>query len=126
MKRLYVGNLSEATTANAIRFRFEAFGAVKRVTVVTDREGRSRGFCFVEMTNNSEADKVVLALDGRDFAGRKLRVEVAHPQWNLTAETRVLRYDLSGRGESPSQNGQSGWSRAIFIAQKAACARSKS
>ena len=68
MKNLYVGNLPHSTTESELRGVFEAHGAVEKVSLVTDREtGRSRGFAFVEMTNASEADKAIAALNGTKF-----------------------------------------------------------
>ena len=65
MKNLYVGNLPHSTTEAELRSIFEAHGAVEKITLVTDRDtGRSRGFGFVEMTNASEADKAIAALNG--------------------------------------------------------------
>jgi len=118
MKKLYVGNLSEATTENAIHTMFAEFGTVERVTIVTDRKGRSRGFGFVEMNNDAEADKAMLALHARDFAGRKLQVELAHPHWNEATRTRVLRYESGEQMESSPQTRHAAWSRGILIAQK--------
>lgn len=60
---------------------FEAYGAVDRVNLVTDREtGRARGFGFVEMSNDAEGDKAIAALNGRDLDGRTLNVNEARPK----------------------------------------------
>ena len=81
MKNLYVGNLPHSTTESELRNVFEAHGAVEKVTLVTDREtGRSRGFGFVEMTNASEADKAIAALNGTDLGGRPLTINEAKPK----------------------------------------------
>jgi len=81
MKNLYVGNLPHSTTEAELRQVFEPHGAVDKVTVVTDREtGRSRGFGFVEMTNASEADKAIAALNGTDLGGRPLTINEAKPK----------------------------------------------
>ena len=67
MKKIFVGNFSFNTTEAELRSLFEAHGTVDSTTVVTDRDtGRSRGFAFVEMANNSEADAAILALNGSD------------------------------------------------------------
>src|SRR5215469_5380050 len=64
-----------------LRNLFEAHGAVEKVILVTDRDtGRSRGFGFVEMTNTSEADKAIAALNGTDLGGRTLTVNEAKPK----------------------------------------------
>jgi len=81
MKNLYVGNLPHSTTEAELRNVFEAHGAVEKVTLVTDREtGRSRGFGFVEMTNASEADKAIAALNGTSLGGRPLTINEAKPK----------------------------------------------
>jgi|SRR5579864_8438045 cold-inducible RNA-binding protein len=81
MKNLYVGNLPHSTTEAELRTTFEAHGAVEKVSIVTDREtGRSRGFGFVEMTNASEADKAVAALNGTELGGRALTINEAKPK----------------------------------------------
>jgi len=78
MKNLYVGNLPHSTTEPQLRTLFEAHGAVEQVNIVTDKEtGRSKGFAFVEMTDNGEADKACLALSGSELSGRALRVNEA-------------------------------------------------
>src|ERR1700751_4164209 len=81
MKNLYVGNLPHSTTEADLRSLFEAQGAVEKVSLVTDREtGRSRGFGFVEMSNASEADKAIAALNGTDMGGRTLTINEAKPK----------------------------------------------
>ena len=81
MKNLYVGNLPHSTTEAELRNIFEPHGAVEKVTLVTDRDtGRSRGFGFVEMTNASEADKAIAALNGSDLGGRPLTINEAKPK----------------------------------------------
>ena len=81
MKNLYVGNLSHSTTETELRTAFEAHGKVERVSIVTDREtGRARGFAFVEMTNASEADKAIVALNGTELGGRALTINEAKPK----------------------------------------------
>jgi len=82
MKNLYVGNLPHSTTESELRSAFEAHGAVDKVSIVTDREtGRARGFAFVEMTNASEADKAIAALNGTDLGGRPLTINEAKPKY---------------------------------------------
>ncbi len=78
MKKIFVGNFSFSTTDADLRQWFEPHGAVESATVVTDRNtGRSRGFGFVEMPNNSEADAAIAALNGKDSGGRPLTVNEA-------------------------------------------------
>ena len=81
MKNLYVGNLPHSTSEAELRNLFEAHGAVEKITLVTDREtGRSRGFGFVEMTNASEADRAMTALNGTALGGRPLTINEAKPK----------------------------------------------
>jgi RNA recognition motif-containing protein len=81
MKNLYVGNLPHHTTETELRNLFETHGAVEKITLVTDRDtGRSRGFGFVEMSNASEADKAITALNGTDLGGRTLTINEAKPK----------------------------------------------
>lgn len=81
MKNLFVGNLPFSTTETDLRSMFEKFGAVERVSVITDREtGKSRGFGFVEMTDDSAAGQAVAGLNGVDVGGRALSVSEARPK----------------------------------------------
>ncbi len=79
--RLYVGNLPFTATEDDIRDAFADHGTVQSVSVITDREtGRPRGFAFVEMSTDQEAQTAVDEMDGRDFGGRSLRVNIARPR----------------------------------------------
>lgn len=81
MKKVFVGNLDFRTTEEAVRSAFEAFGAVERVSLMTDREtGRSRGFAFVEMSDSQEADQAIAGLNGTDLGGRAINVNEARPK----------------------------------------------
>ena len=81
MKKIFVGNFSFSTTEADLRQWFEPHGAIESATVVMDRDsGRSRGFGFVEMPNNSEADAAIAALNGADAGGRPLNVNEARPK----------------------------------------------
>lgn len=81
--KLYVGNLPFNATEDDVRDAFEAYGNVTRVTLLTDREtGRPRGFGFVEFATGDEAQAAIQGLDGQDFGGRSLRVNVAKPREN--------------------------------------------
>ncbi|HWF04230.1 MAG TPA: RNA-binding protein [Candidatus Angelobacter sp.] len=81
MKKIFVGNFSFSLTEGELRSMFEPFGAIDSATVVTDRAtGRSRGFGFVEMSNNEEAEKAITALNGKDSGGRALTVNEARPK----------------------------------------------
>ncbi|MGD1090998.1 MAG: RNA-binding protein [Bryobacteraceae bacterium] len=81
MKNIFVGNLSFGATEGAVRSLFEAYGSVERVNLVTDRDtGQARGFGFVEMSVNAEADRAIAELNGRDLDGRALNVNEARPK----------------------------------------------
>jgi cold-inducible RNA-binding protein len=81
LKNIFVGNLDFAATESAIRTLFERYGTVDRVNVVTDRDtGRSRGFAFVEMSDSSQADQAIAALNGAELDGRALNVNEARPK----------------------------------------------
>ncbi len=81
MVNIYVGNLPYTTTEAELQQTFEAYGAVSRTKVITDREtGRSRGFGFVEMATDAEAEAAIEALNGADFGGRRLVVNKARPK----------------------------------------------
>jgi cold-inducible RNA-binding protein len=81
MKNIFVGNLNFGATESSIRSLFEPYGKVERVNLVTDRDtGRSRGFAFVEMTDSSEADRAIAALNGTNLDGRALNINEARPK----------------------------------------------
>ena len=81
MKKLYVGNLSYGATESTIRSLFENYGAVDTVNLITDRNtGQSKGFGFVEMTNDAEAQRAISALNGKEIDGRALTVNEARPK----------------------------------------------
>jgi RNA recognition motif-containing protein len=78
--KLYVGGLPYSTTERSLEDLFAEYGTVESAAVITDRmTGRSRGFGFVEMSNQSEAE-AALALNGRDLEGRVLTVNEAKPK----------------------------------------------
>lgn len=80
-KRIYVGNLPFSATEVEVRELFGAFGDVTSVTLITDREtGRPRGFGFVEMANDEEADTAVSSLDQTSMGGRTLKINEARPR----------------------------------------------
>lgn len=80
-KKLYVGNLPYSTTSDIMQELFEQFGSVRSAQVMIDREtGRSRGFGFVEMSNDAEADAAIADLDGKEMDGRRLTVNEARPK----------------------------------------------
>ena len=77
-KRLFIGNLSFETNELELRDLFTQNGTVVDLKVVTDREtGRSRGFAFVEMSSQDEANTAISELNGREFGGRTIKVNEA-------------------------------------------------
>ena len=95
-KRLYIGNLSYDVTELDLRDLFSSIGSVAEVKVVMDREtGRPRGFAFVEMTTDAEAQNAISQLNGRDVQGRAINVKEAE-----------ARKDSGGRGHG---GGGGGW-----------------
>lgn len=88
MKRIYVGNLSFDTTEEGLEAAFAAYGTVRSVSIIQDRQtGRSRGFAFVEMDSDPEADAAISGLNGTELDARTLTVNEARP-----------RTDRGGRG----------------------------
>jgi cold-inducible RNA-binding protein len=80
-KKLYVGNLSYGTTDSDLQTLFETHGDVRSAQVIMDRETqRSKGFGFVEMGNDQEAQAAIAALNGKDVGGRSLTVNEARPR----------------------------------------------
>ncbi len=78
---IYVGNLSQEVTDEDLREAFENYGLVNSAKVIKDNfSGQSRGFGFVEMPNNSEADSAMKALNGEELKGRALRISEARPR----------------------------------------------
>lgn len=81
MKNIFVGNLDFNATEDSVRNLFERYGQVNSARIMTDREtGRSRGFAFVEMENETEADQAISALNGYSMDGRALNVNEARPK----------------------------------------------
>ena len=81
MKNIFVGNLSFGATEDAVLSVFEAYGSVAIVKLITDRDtGHARGFGFVEMSNNAEADRAIAELNGRELDGRTLNINEARPK----------------------------------------------
>jgi RNA recognition motif-containing protein len=80
-KNIYVGNLTWDSTSDDLLQLFQEFGQVVRAQVISDREtGRSRGFGFVEMPNDTEAQAAIDGLNDKPFRGRRLRVNEAQPR----------------------------------------------
>lgn len=81
MAKLYVGGLPYATTEDALRELFSAAGTVSSSSIITDKmSGRSRGFGFVEMSSDAEAQAAIEMFNGKEYEGRTLTVNEARPQ----------------------------------------------
>ena len=99
-KKLYVGNLGYGVTDSDLSKMFEAHGTVESAQVIMDRDtGRSKGFGFVEMKTDQEAQAAIAALNGQDSGGRPLTVNEARPKTE------------GGRGGSGGGRGGSGGGR---------------
>ena len=80
-KNIYVGNMSYDTNQDRLQELFATYGEVVSVNVITDRDtGRPRGFAFVEMASEEEANAAIAALDGQNVDGRELKVNEARPR----------------------------------------------
>ena len=79
-KRLYIGNLPYSVSEQDLIDKFGAFGTVESATLITDRDsGRSKGFGFVEMATDAEAQKAIEEINGTDYDGRPVTVNEARP-----------------------------------------------
>jgi RNA recognition motif-containing protein len=80
-RKLYVGNLPFSATEEEISTKFGACGTVESAKLITDRDtGRSKGFGFVEMSSDAEAQAAIEKLNGQDYGGRPMTVNEARPQ----------------------------------------------
>lgn len=75
--RIYVGNLSPEADIEAIKIAFSGFGEIKDIRIIKDRTGKSKGYAFIEMPNTEEAQKAIDSLNGRELAGRALKLNFA-------------------------------------------------
>ncbi|MDY0176872.1 MAG: RNA-binding protein [Lentisphaeria bacterium] len=107
-KKLYVGNLSYAVTDSELESLFAQFGQVDSAKVISDRDsGRSKGFGFVEMANDNEAEAAIEGLNGKENNGRALTVNEARP-----LEPRAPRGGgYGGGGGRPRSGGYGGGGR---------------
>lgn len=78
---IYISNLNFQTSSENLQILFEQYGEVSSAHIITDREtGRSRGFGFVEMSNENEGQNAINALNDTDFEGKSITVNVARPR----------------------------------------------
>ena len=103
-KKLYVGNLSYGVTSESLNELLAAFGTVTSAEVIMDRQtGRSKGFGFVEMSTDEEAQKAIEALSGKEHDGRALTVNEAKPR-----EPRTGGFGGGGGGGGGGRGGSGG------------------
>lgn len=111
MKNIYVGNLSFDATEDQVRSLFEAYGAVDRVSIITDRDtGQPRGFAFVEMTDDEAASRAMDALNGTNLGGRNLTVNEARPKAERP-RSGGGRGGFGGRGGRGNRGDGGNWGR---------------
>ena len=103
-KKLYVGNLSYQTESTELQGMFSEFGTVQSAEVISDREtGRSKGFGFVEMGSDDEAQAAIAGMNGKEMGGRALTVNEAKPK-----EPRAGGFGGGGGGRSGGGGGYGG------------------
>jgi len=96
---IYVGNLSYNVSTEDLRQAFEAYGEVSSADIIKDKySGRSRGFAFVEMPNDGEAQTAIENLNGKELSGQQIKVSEARP-----------RADSGGPGRRGGNRGPSGF-----------------
>lgn len=104
-KKIYVGNLSYTAQEDDIRSLFEKYGEIESVKIIMDNmTGRPKGFGFVEMSSNADADKAISSLNGTAFMDRTLNVSEARP---LTIRGRDA--GKSRQNRSTGKRGSGGW-----------------
>lgn len=105
MTRIFVGSLPYSTTSDQLSQLFASFGKVSNASVITDKfTGRSRGFGFVEMDNDEEAQKAITELNGYQMEGRALAVSVAKPREERPAQDSFRGGGYSNDRKSNSYN----------------------
>lgn len=106
-KKLYVGGLSYNTTEETLKDFFSQAGAVESAMIITDKmSGRSKGFGFVEMVSDEDAQKAVETLNGQELDGRSLRIDEARPM-----SDRPQRSGGFGGGRRDDRGGYGGGNR---------------
>ena len=104
-KKLYVGNLSFSTTDTTLSDTFSQCGNVDSAKVITDREtGRSKGFGFIEMSSDEEAEEAISKFHGQDFDGRAMTVSEAKPMVPNDSRGGGSRGGFGGGGNGGGRN----------------------
>ena len=99
-KKLYVGGLSYNTTDATLKDTFSAAGTVESATIIIDKmTNRSKGFGFVEMSSDEEAQKAIEMFNGKDIEGRNVTVNEARPMESRTPRQGGFRSNRGGYGE---------------------------
>lgn len=107
--KLYVGNLSYDTTEESLRTHFSQAGVVKSVTLIKDRAtGRSKGFAFVEMNAQNEAEEAIKTLNGTRLDDREIKVDKARPPEERTPSSYDDRSRKSGYRDRERRDKRSG------------------
>jgi RNA recognition motif-containing protein len=108
--KLYVGNLSYNTGEAELQALFGEAGTVKSVQLIKDRDtGRSKGFGFVEMSTQEEAERAISMLNGKDVDGRKLTVNIARPREERSGSGGFDRRKTYDRGRKQGSGGRRSW-----------------
>lgn len=111
-KKLYIGGLPYSTTEDELRDAFAGAGAVTSASIIMDRmSGRSKGFGFVEMSSDEDAQKAIDMWNGKDFGGRTLTVNEARPMEERPKGGSGGGYGGGSRGGSNDRGGYGGGSR---------------
>lgn len=115
---IYVSNLSYSTDAESLQQLFSEYGEVTSANIITDREtGRSRGFGFIEMTNDDEAQKAIEELHEANFEGKTINVSVARPRTERSDNRGGFNrgggggYNRGGNGGGYNRGGGGGYNR---------------
>jgi RNA recognition motif-containing protein len=99
-KKLFVGSLPWATTSDDLKELFSQFGEVTSATIIIDKmNGRSRGFGFVEMSDDAAADAAIDKLNGSEYQGRTMVVNEAKPMEERSGDSRGPRRSFGGGGD---------------------------
>jgi len=107
---IYVGNLNFDASEDEIRELFAAYGQVSSVAIIRDKmTGRSRGFAFVEMVDDSAAQTAIQALNGQDFKSRSLTVNPARPREERSDRGRGGYSDRRGQGGGGGRGRRNDW-----------------
>jgi len=106
--KIYVGNLSFSTTEDELRVLFAQAGTVASVALIKDRDtGQSKGFAFIEMSNQAEAEKAIQMFNGKSLGSRELKVNLARPK----EERGSGGYGRGGPGGDRNRRGSGGQRR---------------